>query len=115
MSVQVEGLDDLLSRFDSMVNNLSQEIGNALLDIADTIVSNAQGSAPVDTGELRDDISIVDSSDTSITITSGAGYSGFVEYGTRYMSAQPFFEPAINQAQGQIGPIISDAVSNALQ
>ena len=32
-----------------------------------------------------------------VEVGYNAGYSAFVEYGTRFMKAQPYFEPAINK------------------
>ena len=52
----------------------------------------AKRFAPVDTGFLKDHIVTKHSSMESI-IDSQAGYSGFLEYGTRYMSAQPYMGP----------------------
>ena len=35
--------------------------------------------------------------DNGVEVGYKAGYSAFVEYGTKYMKAQPYFEPAINE------------------
>jgi HK97 gp10 family phage protein len=111
VSIEVDGLDEATSRLDNLANSITREIASALQEAADIFIQNAQGNAPVDTGFLRDNIFVSDSSDTSITITSEAGYSGFVEYGTRKMDSQPFFEPAIEQSMSEIEQLITDAIS----
>ena len=68
---------------------------------AEAIVADAQAAAPVRTGALRDSIMVV-----SDPRGRGAGhvsagvyapYAPFVEFGTRYMSAEPFFYPALEK------------------
>lgn len=55
----------------------------------------AQRNAPVDTGELRRSI-LSTFTDNGMTgqVSSGMHYSPYVEYGTRFMTAQPFMRPA---------------------
>lgn len=50
--------------------------------------------AAVRTGFMRDNIEARDIPDGAES-ESKAGYSGFVEYGTRKMRAQPFFRPSM--------------------
>jgi HK97 gp10 family phage protein len=111
IEIELEGATEAASRLDSLANSITREIASALQEAANIFVQNAQANAPVDTGFMRDNITITESSDTSITITSEAGYSGFVEYGTRKMDSQPFFEPAIEQSISEIEQLISDAIS----
>ena len=113
-SFDIEGDDEIVSAFERIADALTRNIASALREAADLIVSNAQANAPVDTGFLQDNIQITSESDTSITVTSEAGYSGFVEYGTSRMSAQPFFEPAIEEARSEIEQIFRDAISGSL-
>ena len=37
-----------------------------------------------------------------VEIGYNANYSAFVEYGTKYMKAQPYFEPAINKVESTL-------------
>lgn len=55
-----------------------------------------QSIAPVDTGFMRDHIIDRDVADGS-QIESEATYSGFPEYGTSRMAAQPFFRPPMTE------------------
>jgi HK97 gp10 family phage protein len=56
-----------------------------------------QQTCPVDTGFLRDNIEESNSNANAIQVSSRADYSIYVEMGTRYMQAQPFFYPAVNK------------------
>ena len=62
----------------------------------------AQRNAPVDTGFLRRMItmSLTNSGFTGKSI-AGAEYSPYPEYGTRFMSAQPFMGPAFRMQKAK--------------
>jgi HK97 gp10 family phage protein len=57
----------------------------------ETIRDEAQARAPVLTGELRDSVEV-----QGEDVTVGAVHGGYVEFGTRFMPAQPFFTPAVD-------------------
>lgn len=59
---------------------------------------SAQGKAPVDTGTLKRSITL-EITDAGMTAESEATihYAGYVEYGTRFMSAQPYMRPALEE------------------
>ena len=54
----------------------------------------AQRNAPVDTGYLRSSIRAEPAGDVRWQVIVGAHYGIYVEFGTRYMRAQPFLDPA---------------------
>lgn len=58
----------------------------------------AQRNAPVDTGTLKRSI-VLEIKDGGLTAesTATAEYAPYVEYGTRYMEAQPYMSPAFNE------------------
>lgn len=47
-------------------------------------------AAPVDTGNLRNNVGF-EPKENDVTIFSNAPYSGFVELGTKFQKAQPYF------------------------
>lgn len=74
------------------------------------IVKNAQRTAPVKSGDLRD--SIVSQTEANGAATrlqvgvdedlKGVDYGDFVEEGTSRQAAQPFLVPAVLQAKGKV-------------
>lgn len=78
---------------------------STFLDIATTLV-------PVDTGYLR---STIDASHDGFTCwaEATADYAEYVEYGTSYMSAQPYFTPALEEAMRVFHSIARDLQSEA--
>jgi HK97 gp10 family phage protein len=62
----------------------------------------AKQLCPVDTGLLRSSINWrlgVDGRGVYATIGTSTHYAPYVEFGTRYMAAQPFLRPALNVAR----------------
>jgi HK97 gp10 family phage protein len=67
-------------------------------ELADEIVSNAQEAAPVRTGFLKSSIRSRPTATGGTEVHVGASYGVYVEYGTRFHHAQPFFFPAVRAA-----------------
>ena len=72
------------------VKQLVREHGSAMQTKAQDIVS-------VDTGTLKRSIR-QDIKDNGLTseVSANTDYAGYVEWGTRYMNAQPYMRPAYN-------------------
>lgn len=70
---------------------------------------------PVDTGYLRSTLSSDHDGELTAECWADAEYAQYQEYGTWCMGAQPYFEPAINDAMGQATPIFQEKLEEALQ
>lgn len=93
--VQVDIVEDKIPLLIARVEATARA---AVKRTADNIARSAQMQAPVLTGYLRD--SIVSSSLSigyEAEVHVGAYYGYYVEYGTRFMAAQPFLGPAIDE------------------
>lgn len=96
MSVKFEGLDKLIKDFSKVTKS---EVNNTLRTIVRVNGSEMQRQAkdyvPYDTGALQSSIGIT-MKDGGLTaeIAPTMHYAGYVEYGTRNMSAQPYMRPA---------------------
>lgn len=59
-----------------------------------------QKKAPVDTGTLKRSVGIdITDSGMTATVEPTAEYSAYVEYGTRFMKAQPYMKPALEEQE----------------
>ena len=69
------------------------------------VVGKAKLLSAVDTGNLRksNDYMVEGS---VVTVGNSADYAGFVELGTRFMSAQPFLEPAVMNNRAEIKALV---------
>lgn len=74
-----------------MVLKAEHATAKAALDMQAQMMARA----PVDTGFLRSSIQAMKVGPAHWRVTVGADYGLYVEYGTRFNRAQPFFFPAI--------------------
>ena len=139
MSVQFEGIDAILRRLDSLVdeNKVEEAVGRACA----LVERAAKEKAPKDTGELRRSItSKVEKNADGIqgVVFTPLEYAPYVEYGTGLFAEsggrsdvpwnyqddegnwhstsgqkpQPFMRPAINENREEIKRIIKEGLSN---
>ncbi|MDK6688324.1 hypothetical protein QP246_02480 [Aerococcus urinae] len=76
---------------------------------------NPYSTNPYATGYLNDHIDHRMISDTSFEIFSPAGYSGFLEFGTRKMSAQPFARPTRDRIEPMLYKAMLDVAKGVLK
>lgn len=113
----------------AMPEVIHQMVRKTAFDLA----AQARTSAPVDTGFLANSIYVETSTDTTYGsggthgagdsylldpvetpeddytayVGVGANYGEYVEYGTRYMAAQPYFQPAVDSAGASLDEALS--------
>jgi HK97 gp10 family phage protein len=79
---------------DAIIANLPNADGIIADLAADAVVTGAQDRVPVRTGYLRSTITKIVAAGTFV-VAALAPYSGFVEFGTSKMAAQPYMRPAV--------------------
>lgn len=92
-SLSYKGIDQLLNHLDKAAT--LKDAQNIVKSNTADLSKRMQSQVPVDTGFLRRSIkmSISDGGFTGL-VHPTAEYSPYVEYGTRFMSAQPFIKPS---------------------
>lgn len=64
--------------------------------------AKAQRNAPVDTGTLKRSIGLeITDGGMTAEVRPTAEYSPYVEFGTRFMEAQPYLKPAFEEQKGK--------------
>lgn len=112
MPVEVEIIND---RIPALMARVEATARAAVMKVAGSIAREAQANAPVRTGALRDSIeasSVATGKEAEVQV--GAPYGGYVEYGTRYMAAEPFLGPAIDAHRDELPAEISVAFEGSL-
>ena len=89
------------------INGMDAPLVNALLAAINTglkkVRDDAKSLAPVDTGELRDSIVVINATKTdSGAVVARADHASYVEFGTTKMAAQPFLFPALESNKAYI-------------
>lgn len=79
---------------------LEAKVKQTVVRNASKMQEKAMGLTPVDTGYLERSIGLTEwPSGFGISVEPTAEYASYVEYGTRYQTAQPFMRPAFQQQQ----------------
>lgn len=99
-NVSLKGLSELTMKLKSNAN--LKDVKQIVKQNTAELTQGAQRKAPVDTTFLRRSITM-QISDGGFTgsVKPTAEYAPYVEYGTRFMSAQPFMRPAFNKQKAQ--------------
>ncbi len=91
------------NRFPQLIPLINSRIAAAIEDGANEIVAIAQGLVPVRTGALKASIAATLTEMYAASVSADAGHAIYVEYGTRFMAAQPFLLPAAEAVMGSFG------------
>jgi HK97 gp10 family phage protein len=128
------GIGRLTQRLTAIPRSVKEAVHPALIKQGEMIAGTMRQLVPVDTGELKDSITVTppDSStppysapggsfivpETSVAVTVGgedAKHAHLVEFGTVKMPAQPFFQPAIRMTKKKAIRNLKSAVSRAVK
>lgn len=117
--VKIEWLGDkeLAIALERSSREARSQIWKVLKNNAEKGKSIAQQKAPVDTGFLKGEIT-TDLSDwpgLTVKIQSGAAYSGFQEYGTRYQPGTPFIRPMLEELEPTLKGDVEDVMKGAFK
>ena len=98
--VYIDGMDKLTAKIKKCQN--LDPIKKVVKQNGAELQSKAQRNAPVDTGNLKRNIALeIKSNGMTAECESQAEYAPYVEWGTRYMEAQPHVKPAFEDQKKQ--------------
>ncbi len=98
-----------MKRFDS---GMQRQVHSQLASWAADVKAQAVKNAPMVTGYLRSTI-YARVKEWVAEIGADAAYALFVELGTRYMRAQPYLYPAVQQYLPELEAVIVSAIEQA--
>jgi HK97 gp10 family phage protein len=105
----VEEFKRAMQRFDS---GMQREVHSFLASWAADVKAQAVKNAPMVTGYLRSTI-YAKIKEWVVDIGADAAYALFIELGTKYMQAQPYLYPAIQQYLPELETVIVSAIEQA--
>lgn len=97
ISYKVRGLNKFLKQVAEKPKQAQEAVDRELNRSSLRVELKAKNYAPWDTGWLSDNIYGVKAGTLLYQVVSPVGYSVYVELGTRYMAAQPFLAPALEE------------------
>lgn len=96
MVIKFNGMAELTA---GMRERMDMELAKkAVMLNGSELQQSAMRKAPVDTGQLKRSIMLdISGKGLVATVAPHTDYAAYVEYGTRYMNAQPYIRPAFNE------------------
>ena len=94
--IKWSGMKELRAKVQSNVE--LEQVKTIIKTNGSELQAKTMRKAPVDTGQLKRSV-MLDIKDKGLTatVTPSTNYAAYVEYGTRYMNAQPYLRPAFNE------------------
>lgn len=100
--------------YDNGLAEIAQRIEGSLGEIiaagAEAVSQSAKSMCPVDTGALRDSIS-VSAEGNRAEISANTDYAAYVEFGTSKMAPQPYLVPSLIGNSGAVTSAMADAIA----
>jgi HK97 gp10 family phage protein len=112
ITCDVDGIEEFQRAMQQFDSGMQRYVHGQLASWAADVKALAKQLAPVRTGHLRSSI-YAKIQEWVAEIGAEATYALFVEFGTRYMQAQPFLYPAIQEYLPQLEQIICEAIDEA--
>ena len=109
-SIEIKGLDKLIRNFNKAPDLISREISEAIRKSSIYIQRISKSESPYRTGNLRRSITI-NTQPLVGRIYPTAPYAIFVEFGTRFMRANPFMGRARDKTQ----PIVREYFNRVIE
>jgi len=107
-----EGIEEFKQAMQQFDSGIQRHVHRLLASWAADVKALAKQLAPVRTGHLRSSI-YAKIQEWVAEIGAEATYALFVEFGTRYMQAQPYLYPAIQEHLPRLEQIICEAIDQA--
>jgi HK97 gp10 family phage protein len=112
ITCDVDGVEEFQRAMQQFDSGMQRYVHRQLASWAADVKALAKQLAPVRTGHLRSSI-YAKIQEWIAEIGAEATYALFVEFGTRYMQAQPYLYPAIQEYLPQLEQIICEAIDEA--
>ncbi|MGB9671843.1 MAG: HK97-gp10 family putative phage morphogenesis protein [Candidatus Norongarragalinales archaeon] len=112
ITCEVEGIEEFKQAMQQFDSGMQRHVHRQLASWAADVKALAKQLVPVRTGHLRSSI-YAKIQEWVAEIGAEATYALSVEFGTRYMQAQPYLYPAIQEHLPQLEQIICEAIDEA--
>jgi len=112
ITCDTEGIEEFKQAMQQFDSGIQRHVHRLLASWAADVKALAKQLAPVRTGHLRSSI-YAKIQEWVAEIGAEATYAIFVEFGTRYMQAQPYLYPAIQEHLPRLEQIICEVIDQA--
>lgn len=118
---ELVGVEELIKNLEAVSDNVTRDLTKAVKAGAKVVLDEAKSRAPVDTGALRDNMTmrVVEKDRSQVEVDVGPHkdqyYGYFLEHGTSKMSPRPFLRPALDENRDKIEKAMVDALEKAIE
>lgn len=100
VTLTISGAESVLAKLDKLADK--NAVARIVAQNGAELQQKAQRKSPVDTGTLRRSIRLdIEDGGMTAEVSANTEYAAYVEYGTRFMAAQPFLRPALAEQAEQ--------------
>lgn len=114
VEVRLEGFDDLEKLLNRAAEKAPEAAEKVLHNVGEKTHIEMQNLAPIDTYYMHDHI-IHEPLPLGSRLISEARYSGYVDGGTRYMWAQPFFTDGLTYGMRELERLLPEVIEGVLR
>lgn len=115
MEIKISSDAEKILREFNFIETVEKDVSKLIKNTLHNIERDAKKSCPVDTGRLRGSITTNIISTYSGEVGTNVEYAGWVEYGTRYQSAQPYFEPAVEKNEDKFNEELDKIIEELIK
>lgn len=115
MEIKISSDVEKILREFNKTATVEKDVSKLIKNTLHNIERDAKKSCPVDTGRLRGSITTNIISTYSGEVGTNVEYAGWVEYGTRYQSAQPYFEPAVEKNEDKFNEELDKIIEELIK
>lgn len=106
--------EKILKKFNNTAT-VEKDVSKLIKNTLHNIERDAKKECPYDTGRLRGSITTNIISTYSGEVGTNVEYAEYVEYGTRYQSAHPYFEPAVEKNEEKFNDALDEIIERLLE
>ena len=113
-----QSLEELLKRLHDLGGDIENAVTQGVLQAGKKVQADAKRLTPVDTGLLRESITVrheQDGADHLAVVGTVTNYAAFVELGTIKKPARPFLYPAFKQNESKVKDIIAGVIKKEIR
>lgn len=114
MEIKISSDAEKILRKFNKTETVEKDVSKLVKDTLYNIERDAKKKCPVDTGRLRGSITTNIISTYSGEVGTNVEYAEYVEYGTRYQNAKPYFEPAVEKNEEKFDEELDKIVDKLL-
>lgn len=114
MEIKISSDAEKILREFNFIETVEKDVSKLIKNTLHNIERDAKKECPYDTGRLRGSITTNIISTYSGEVGTNVEYAEYVEYGTRYQSAHPYFEPAVEKNEDKFNEELDNILDKFL-